>query len=351
MQTVNVGLVGFGLAGRVLHAPFIHAVSGLHLAGVVTSRAAEVAVEYPQASVYSRIEDILAQKDIDLIVVATPHRYHIDHSRLALEAGKHVVVEKPITDSLSAMQGLIETAQQVQRLLIPYHQRRYDSDFRTVKQIIDSGVLGKIHYFESNWPMYRPQPRGVWREQADEQGGIFYDLGPHLIDHALQLFGDPRTVYAQIQCNRPGMQVDDLFRLHLHYDSGLDVLLSTDNLAPHPVPRFLVRGLKGSFVKYGLDPQEACLRAGQRPFNTPVSWGEEPPDSWGTLYQDFGSGVTTSGPVKSLPGDHRLYWQAVYAAIAQNAAPPVQPHDVLPQIKIINAAHVSARTNTLQRIE
>lgn len=346
MSKVRVGLLGFGLAGRLLHAPFIHTAGGFEIVAVSTSRAEQVKAEYPSAQVCADVEEVIARSDVDLVVVTTPHRLHVAHAHAALEAGKHVVVEKPITSSPEEMQALIATASAADRLLIPYQQRRYDGDFRTVQQIVASGILGRIHYFESHWIMYRPRPRGVWRETVEEQGGIFYDLGPHLIDHTLQLFGRPDAVYAQIQANRGVIAVDDLFRVNLHYSSGLHVLLETDNLNPQPAPRFAVRGLNGAFVKHGLDPQEARLRAGLRPQDE--HWGKDDPENWGQLFLRIGDQLTTTSRVETLPGDYRLYWKAVYNAIAHGQPPPVAAADILPQIEIINAARLSAASGQAQ---
>jgi len=346
---VRVGLLGFGLAGRLLHAPFISVIPGLKLSAVVTSRVEQVHAEYPDAEVFSDVDHVISREDIDLIVVTTPHKFHVEHSLAALDAGKHVVVEKPITNSYDEIVRLITAAREKERLLIPYHQRRFDGGFRTVQQIVKSGMLGRIHYFESHWIMYRPQPRGVWREQEAELGGIFYDLAPHLIDHTLQLFGRPQTVYAQIDINRPEVNVDDLWRLNLHYEDGLHVLLETDNLAPHPVPRYVVRGLNGAFYKSGLDPQEAHLRAGLRP-TVDGTWGEDNVENWGTMYLRVGDSLHSESKIETLPGDHRIYWQAVYDAIAKGSAPPVDPNDVLPQLRIMDAARKSAASHSVETI-
>jgi predicted dehydrogenase len=250
-----------------------------------------------------------------------------------------------VTDSPEEMRGLIDRARDAGRVLIPYQQRRFDGDFRTVQQIVASGVLGRIHHFESHWHMYRPKPKGVWRESAGEQGGIFYDLGPHLIDHTLQLFGRPHSVYAQIQANRGVVDVDDQFRLNLHYRNGLHVLLSADNLNPFAPPRFVVRGLNGAYMKHGMDPQEGLLRGGHRPVDD--TWGREEPDQRGRLVLRVGDALS-DGAVDGLPGDWRLYWRGVYDAIVQGAPPPVDPEDLLPQIEIMQAARESSRTGAAQ---
>lgn len=348
MDNIRVGLLGYGLAGRYLHAPFLRAVGGFTLAAVATSRADQVKAHFPDADVSASYDEVIARPDIDLIVITTPHRFHVAQALAALEAGKHVVVEKPVTQSLDELLMLIERARSAGRQLIPYQQRRFDGDFRTVQQLIAAGTLGHIHHFESRWPMYRPRPRGVWRESAEEQGGIFYDLGPHLIDHTLQLFGMPQTVTAQIAANRGVIAVDDMFRLHLGYADGLYVLLEADNLNPYPVPRFAVRGLKGAFIKFGLDPQEGLLRADQSPAD--ASWGQDAPENWGTLYLDTGEFQPSQSPVETLPGDWRLYWQAVHQAITAGAPPPVQASELIAQIQIMAAAHESSRTGMTQRL-
>lgn len=344
----RVGLLGWGNAGRYFHAPFIDAVPGLELTAVLTSRS-EVHAYYPEVRIASSAEEIVNDADVSLVVVATPHRLHVQHARMALEAGKHVIVEKPVAETALEAAELVKAAEYAGRLLIVFQNRRYDGDFLTVRQIIESGVLGDIYYYESQWSLYRPRLRGVWREKPEQLGGLLYDLGPHLIDQTLVLFGKPLSVYAQVGTHRENAQVDDFFRIQVLYGSGLLVTLMVDMMASLPGPRFHVRGNRGSYEKYGLDPQEAALRSGALPRGP--SWGVEDRAMWGTLKSDDFHGLPFDGHVPTRAGDYRLFYQAVYQALKRNGPSPIETDKVITQLQIIEAAQRSARTNAVQVLE
>jgi scyllo-inositol 2-dehydrogenase (NADP+) len=340
----RVGLLGWGNGGRFFHAPFIAVNPGLELAAIATSRQ-QVKDHYPNVKVYDSAEALFGDPSLDMIVIATPHRLHAQHAQAALAAGKHVVVEKPLAETFAEAEALVEQADRMDRLLIVYQNRRWDGDFMTVKQVIESGVLGDVYFFESHWSLYRPKPRGVWRENPDDLGGVLYDLGPHMIDHAIHLFGKPESVYAQVETHRPGNQVDDLFRLHLKFPSGVYALLVTDMMAPLPGPRFHVRGQRGTFEKQGHDPQEAALRGGIVPRGD--GWGVEDPAQWGRLRTTDFSGLTYDGRVETVPGDYRAFYRAVHQALIDKQS-PLDLADIVLQLRIIEAAKKSARTNTVQ---
>jgi scyllo-inositol 2-dehydrogenase (NADP+) len=346
-RTFGVGLLGWGNAGRFFHAPLIQVVPGLELVAVVTSRP-QVKASLPDVLVLDSVEVLVADPRVDLVVVATPHRLHMAHAQAALLAGKHVVVEKPLVESAAEAQTLMQLARDVDRMVIAFQNRRWDGDFLTVKQVIGSGVLGDVYYFESHWSLYRPRLRGVWRENPGDLGGVLYDLGPHLIDQAMQLFGAPQSVYAQIETHRAGGQVDDLFRIHLRFPSGLSAVLVTDMMAPIPGPRFHVRGHLGTFEKHGLDPQEALLRAGHPPQGD--TWGVDEPSNWGRLWTTDYAGLTVDGRVTTVPGDYRRFYQTVYQALVNNGPSPIDPVDVIVQLNVVEAAIRSANTNTVQVI-
>ncbi|MCA9972897.1 MAG: Gfo/Idh/MocA family oxidoreductase, partial [Anaerolineales bacterium] len=261
---VGVGLIGWGLAGRYFHAPFVQVTPGLALRGVVTRR--EVArTLFPEAQAVASVEALLADPAIALVIVASPNRLHVPQARAALAAGKHVVVEKPVAETAAAWQELIAAAQAADRLLIPFQNRRWDGDFRTVQQLIAAGLLGEVLTYESRWPKYRPQltMRAGWKEAEGRTGGVLYDLGPHLVDQAICLFGRPARVYAQVATQRLDAATDDLMRLSIQFENGVQALLEVDLLNPFPGPRFNVRGRYGAYEIHGLDPQEARLRAGE----------------------------------------------------------------------------------------
>lgn len=341
-KTFRFGLIGWGLAGRYFHAPFIQQHPGLELSKVVTSRPVDIAL-FPETTAVSTPDAIFSDSSIDLVVIASPNQRHVEQAEAALAAGKHVVVEKPVAETAVQCQALLQQAQNAQRLLIPFQNRRWDGDFLTVQQIIQSGDLGDIHYFASRWPKYRPQPkqRAGWKVTAHKMNGVLFDLGPHLIDQVICLFGKPESIYAQVKTLRPGSNSDDAFQIHLHYHNGLQVLLEVDQLNPFPMPRFHVRGALGAFEKFGLDPQEKRLVAGDPPGR--ANFGTEPPDQWGQL-------KTTTKPFEIIPtqnGNYAQFYEGVYAALLGNGRSPVPPQDVLLQLEIIAAVLQSAQSGRI----
>lgn len=346
-QTFRVGLAGWGLAGRYFHAPFIRQTPGLQLMRVMTSRRPDPEL-FPGLTVVDSFDDLLAGDALDLLVIATPNRLHVPQALAALAAGQHVVVEKPVAETATAWQEVIAAADTAGRLLIPFHNRRWDGDFLTVQQLLEAGLLGPLHTFTSRWPKYRPLPkvRAGWKGEPDPTGGVLYDLGSHLVDQALHLFGMPATVYAQVSRHRPGAVNDDLMRLHLHYPHGLDVLLEVDLLNGLPGPRFHLRGREGTFEKFGLDPQEARLLKGAMP--GAGAWGREAEEAWGTLRATGGAGLHISGKVETLPGDYGAFYRGIYRALAHGDPPPVAPAAATRQLQLLEAARRSAATNRLE---
>ena len=343
----KVGLLGWGNGGRFFHAPFIEAVQGLELVAVATSRQ-QVKDQYPFVKVYDSAEELIADPTIDLIVVATPHRFHVQHAQAALRAGKHVVVEKPLSETVSEAIALQEQARDAGRLLIVFQNRRWDGDFLTVKKIIDSGVLGDIYHYESQWSLYIPKLRGVWRENPEDLGGVLYDLGSHMIDQTIHLFGIPESIYAQVEIHRPDNKVDDYFRLALKFRTGVQALLMTDLMATLTGPRFHVRGKQGAYEKFGHDPQEAALRAGELPGGE--NWGVEDPSQWGQLKITDFHGLTFDGKIATIPGDYRGFYRAVYNAL-EDGDSPIKLAEIIVQLRVIEAALRSAETNTVQIFE
>lgn len=348
-RVFGVGIVGWGGAARTFHAPIIPLVPGLELRAVASRRRAEVAAQVPGLAVYGTLEELLADGRIDLVVVATPHRLHVAHALAALAARKDVVVEKPFAATAAEAEAAFAAARAAGRRCVVFQNRRWDGDFQTVRRLIAGGTLGEVYDFASHWPMHRPALRGVWREDPDALGGLLRDIGPHLIDQALVLFGPPASVRATIAARRPGARTDDQFRLTLRYPSGLTATLSADFLAALPPPRFVVRGTRGAFEKAGLDPQEAALRAGHPPVGD--DWGAEPPDAWGRLRATMPDGLTFDGRVATVPGDYRGFYEAVHAALRDDSPSPIAPDDILWQLRITEAALRSAGTNTVQTLD
>ncbi|NYI04964.1 Gfo/Idh/MocA family protein [Allostreptomyces psammosilenae] len=342
---LRVGLVGFGTAGAVFHAPLIAATEGLALDTVVTAdpeRRARAAREYPGVRLVDSAERLLEDgaDRLDLLVVASPNRTHVPLARAALRAGLPVVVDKPLAPTAREGRELVDLAAERGLLLTVFHNRRWDGDFRTVRTVLDSGALGTVTRFESRFDRWRPAPKGGWRESADpaEVGGLLYDLGSHLVDQALQLFGPAARVYAEADVRRPGTGADDDSFIALTHTSGVRSHLWMGTLASQRTPRFRVFGTAGSYLKYGLDPQEGALRAGLRPGGE--GWGAEPQGAWGTIGADAEPGDLRT--LATEPGDYPAFYAAVGEALRGRAPAPVEAAQAVDVLTVLEAAHASA---------
>lgn len=301
---IRVGLTGYGLAGSVFHAPLIRACRRTELSAVLTARDAPARVA---------TFDALLERS-DLVVIATPNRTHADLAAAALHAGKHVVIDKPFAVTVAEADGLIGLARQDRRLLTVFQNRRWDSDFLTVRKVLPK--LGEIMLLEAHWDRFRPGIKPGWRETPQPGGGVLNDLGPHMIDQALQLFGLPDAISADVLAQRAEAQVDDYFDLTLHYGERR-VCLRSSTLVARPRPRFAVHGTGGSYVKFGLDPQEAQLKSGMNPCAR--KFGVDEGD--GTLTLAGGS----TGTVPTERGDYRSFYETVADAVLDGAPAPVDP--------------------------
>lgn len=337
---IDVGLVGFGLAGRAFHAQVIRRVPGLRLAAIVQRSGNEAAEKYPDARVVRTVDEMLAMDEIRLVVIATPNETHFPLARRCLEAGRDVLVDKPFTTTLEDAKDLVAIAKKERRLLTVYQNRRYDGDFQSVLQIARSGELGRIVSFEANYDRYRPQPKpGAWRERRGPGAGMFFDIGPHLIDYALALFGMPEAVTADIRIEREGAAVDDTFDVAFHYRSGVRADLRSSILAAAPRPHLNLRGTHGSYVKQSVDPQELNLRFGNIPENGP--WGAEPEENWGvlTLSKD---GKLASRKVPSVDCDYRVFYANLRDAMLDKAALFITPEWALDVMRLIELCRQSS---------
>lgn len=335
-MTVNVALFGYGLAGANFHAPLVALDPRFRLARVVTSRGEEVARDHPRASVSTDADSVLSADDIDLIVIATPNKTHASLARDALLAGKHVVVDKPFVPESAEGDALVALAKERGRMLTVFHNRRWDADFLTVAKLVRDERLGEINHAELRWDRFRLGIREGWKELPNEGTGLLADLGPHLIDQALLLFGVPDTITGDVSSQRVGTLVDDYFELTLHYGAKR-VILSASTLIPEARPRFALHGNEGSFIKYGIDPQEDWMRAGKKPSDK--GYGIEPAAAHGMLTCADGRRL----PVTSERGDWPTFYRQVADAILDGAAPPVDPADAITGLQIIETARRSAR--------
>jgi scyllo-inositol 2-dehydrogenase (NADP+) len=342
-QVLNTGIVGFGLSGQVFHAPFIDVNPHFNLHSIVTTGTL-AGEKYPSAHITSSVDDLLANPEIDLVIVCSPNTLHYPHAVAALKAGKHVIVEKPFTVNSSEAVSLIEIAGESGKKVFPFHNRRWDSDFLTLKHLIAEGYLGEVVEYESRFDRFTPEiSRAAWRYQQEAGGGTLFDLGIHLIDQAVSLFGKPEGVFSRLFNQREGSITDDSFDLKLIYPD-LTVTLKASVFVKEPGPRFQVHGTKGSFVKYGLDSQEAMLRKGKKPGT--AGYGIEPAHQRGILNTDSFN-KSFRGRYQTSPGNYMAFFDNVYSAIVSGSDTIVKPEEALLNIQIIEAAR---KSNSEKRI-
>jgi predicted dehydrogenase len=320
---LNVALVGYGFAGKAFHAPLVRHTPGLHLHTVVSSDAGKVLADHPDARVLASADAAFADPDIDLVVIATPNALHATLANAALAAGKHVVVDKPFAITMHEAREVVANAARAQRLASVFQNRRWDSDFLTLKSLIATGTLGEVTEFHSHFDRHRPIVADRWRERDEPGSGLWYDLGPHLVDQALQLFGMPLAITADIGPQRAHARTPDYFHVLLRYPT-LRVVLHAGSLVPANGLRFAVHGTRGSYVKHGLDVQESALRAGAIPGQ--VGWGVDARP--GELHEATDEGVRVSS-LPGIAGDYRMYYAAMRDAIVHGTPAPVMPSQAL----------------------
>ncbi|GHS93194.1 oxidoreductase [Bacteroidia bacterium] len=352
MKTINTGLIGYGMAGRIFHAPFLNVVPGFNLSKICTNNPDSIRLaneRYPQTSIVGNPDDIFNDKNIDLVFVLTPNETHYELTKRALLAGKHVVVDKPFTATTAQADELIDLSKKSGKLLTVYQNRRYASDYKTFKKLLEAGTLGKIFEFTSCFDRYVPGLRPKkWKEEPREACGVLYDLGSHLIDQTLQLFGMPLEVTANIRRQRENTLIDDYFMLTLQYPE-LTVYLHSGMLVKIPGPVFSIHGSNGSFVKYGLDVQEGDLDEGKIPVGK--NWGKEPQSMWGTL-SAYINGLPVIATIESEKGNYTDFFENLRDAINGKISQTIDPIESRNVIKIIELAFQSAREKkTIQVLE
>ncbi len=333
METIGVGLIGYGLGGRAFHAPYVRATPGLALNAVVSRDRGKVHADLPETRVVPSVEALLAEPDIDLVIVSSPDALHADHAVAALNAGKHVLVDKPFATTLADARRIVEASEAAGRLLTVFHNRRWDADFLTLRHLLAEGRLGDIVQFESRFDRWRPVPAATWKEARD--GGSWFDLGPHLVDQALVLFGRPEGIWADIAAFRPGAPAPDYFHAVLRYRDKRVILHSSKLVAANDL-RFAVHGTGGSWLKHGVDPQEAAVVAGTHPAGE--DWGYDPNEGLLTIRGP----QPTTVMLPNRRGDYRLFWHALAAAIRGEGSNPVPGRDALMVMKVLDAGRRSA---------
>ena len=340
--TIRVALVGYGLAGAVFHAPLIAVVDGLDLSAIVTrdpERRARARRDFPGAELLEAADEIWERPGaFELVVVAAPNRVHVPLARAAIDAGIAVVVDKPLAAAASEARELVDAARARDVVLTVFQNRRWDGDFLTASRLVAEQALGRVFRFESRFERWRPELSGGWRELpgAEEAGGLLFDLGSHLVDQALVLFGPVRQVYAELDVRRPGATVDDDSFVALTHLTGVRSHLWMSSVAAQSAPRLRVLGDRAAYVKYGMDVQEEALRQGLRP--RAPGWGEEPEEHWGLL----GAGDRVER-IRTDPGAYERFYEGVAAAIRDGSPPPVDPVDAVSALELLDAARASAR--------
>lgn len=338
---ICTGLIGFGLSGRVFHAPFLQAAADYDLIAVASSQPDVVATQLPQAEVESTAKALIARDDIEFIVITAPNDQHFSLAQAALEAGKHVLLEKPAVTRLDQLQTLADLAQQQARILSVYQNRRYDGDFQYLQALVNDGTLGDLRHLDTRFDRFRPEPRQRWREQPGEGSGIFWDLGPHLLDQVLRLLGPPEAVFANLRALRTGSTVTDWFEVQLSYP-GAAVIAGSSPYEAGDMRRFNARFERGSWQCWGLDPQEEALRAGQMPDDR--------------LYPSQGTPQTATlfnadarTPVDVPAGDYKAFYGQLAQAIRGEAAAPVSLDDALALLRLLELCEKSAAEGQVVR--
>ncbi len=343
-RIIKTGIIGFGLSGKVFHAPFIHAHPGFHLKKIVERKGGFSKTIYPEVQIVKDYHELLEDNDLDLIVIAVPNLWHFAMAKDILESGKHVVVEKPFTPTSQEAEELIRISGNTGNKIFVYQNRRWDGDFMTVKKVVKQDLLGELLEYEAHFDRFSPErKRAAWRDEPLPASGVLYDLGPHLVDQALVLFGRPDAVFADIRTQRPGMKVDDYFELKLFYKT-LKVTLKSGIFVKEPGPAYVMHGKKGSFVKYGRDPQEEMLKSGMIPGGE--NWGLEDPSLWGFINSSVG-GLHFEGTIETEAGNYMGFYDNVRDVILNNAEMSVKPEEARDVIRIIELAFESHSKKTI----
>ena len=333
MKKIKTGLVGYGSVAEKMHAPLIHTSPHLELYGVVERNHEKSKKRYDHVKVFKSLEALLAVEDVQLVVIATPNDCHFFQAKQVLEAGKHLVVDKPMTVNSSEAIELDRLANEKGLVLSIFQNRRWDGDFLTIRKLIDEGTLGRIVHFESHFDRFRPEPKDNWREKDVPGSGILYDLGSHLIDQALLLFGKPDWVYAEILKQRPNVQADDFFDISMQFGQ-VKVRLTASIYVNAVLPKFMLLGEKGTYLKHGLDVQEQALKEERLPIGE--AWGVEPEENWGKIYLE-----DRSLAYPTINGDYRQFYDNVALAILEDKPLAVTAGEAINCLQVIEACRLS----------
>lgn len=336
---IRTGILSYGMSGKVFHAPLLDAHPSFRLKKVLERNSARAMERYSYVEISKSMEEFLSDPELDLVIVNTPNSTHYEFAKKALQAGKHVVLEKPFTNTVEEGQELIGLAEKQGLLLTAFQNRRWDSDFLTVQQVLKSGMLGEIVEFEAHYDRFRNYvEENTWKEERAPGSGILYNLGSHMLDQALVLFGLPKSITADIRIQRPGGTVDDNYEVVMDYGK-VKVTVKSSYMVREQGPRYMIYGVEGSFIKYGLDVQEQALKEGFLPGGP--EWGVEPEFDWGIINTQIG-GLHVKGNIESLPGNYMAFYENLAAAISEGAELAVKPEQALDVIKVIEVARQSS---------
>lgn len=338
---ISTAVISFGISAKTFHTPFITTNPGFSLDMVMERNGESAKDRYPNVQVVKTLEEVLGNSKIELVVIASPNTTHFAYAKAAMLAGKHVVVEKPFTNTADEAKKLINLSESTNKICAVFHNRRYVADFLTMKSILDKGLIGEPREFFAHYDRFRPEPRtyGLWREDILPGSGVFYDLGPHLIDQALVLFGNPLTITADIRKQKEYSKVDDYFDIRLDYGT-LIVTLHSSMLVREMGPRYMMHGTKGSFIKNGEDPQEELLKAGVLP--TGADWGKEEKENYGLLHTEK-NGEIIREIYPSLQGSFGKFYQNLYNTLREGAPLQETPMHGYNVIRMIELAFESSK--------
>lgn len=347
-QIINVGIIGYGMSSEIFHSPFINTMDEFKLSAIVTNnkvRINKVKEKYPLTKIHSTVDTIISDKKIQLIIITTPNKSHFEITKKSLLSNKNVIVEKPFTLTVDEANELIKLAHKKNKMLTVYHNRRFDSDFLTIKKILNDKTLGVLKSYESHFDRFRPIAlTDRWRGKNELGAGTLYDLGSHLIDQSLNLFGMPHEIFANIQIERENAKIEDYFNIILYY-SNFRVTLKSSALIAGKKLRFQLNGTNGTFRKYGLDIQEEDLKNNKTPL-TKKEWGVEQKEQWGILNKNNKEII-----IKSIPGDYRLFYKNIYNHLLFNEDLFIKPEEARDVIMIIEKTYESNRLKKIIKIK
>jgi len=347
MKPIVTALLSYGMSGEVFHAPLLEAHAGFTLDTIAQRKKATAHNRYPKVQVVDSIDKVLNDPAIELIVINTPNETHFEFTTRAIDAGKHVVIEKPFTVDATEAHTLVAKANKNKKILSVFQNRRWDGDFLTVKKVVENNLVGKVVEFEAHYDRYRNYiDQNTWKEEANPGAGILYNLGSHMLDQVLVLFGMPLEVDARLGIQRPHGKVEDYYDIRLQYD-GFHAIVKSSYLVREPGPRYILHGVDGSFVKYGLDPQEQALKEGKIPGSS--GWGHDSTAYFGKLNSTV-AGLHMEGTIETVPGNYLAFYDQVFAAIRNGAALQVTNDESIKLMELIEACQKSNRLHAAVRL-